>query len=144
MTTSQKGIDLIKKFEGLRLQAYKCPADVWTIGYGHTGKDVTEGKRITQQQAELLLKADLAEFERTISRIFPTADLPQNKFDALVSFCYNVGTKNFNNSTLRAMVKQSPVNPAIREQFMRWIYVNGKVVSGLQNRRKAEADLYFS
>lgn len=141
MKTSQRGISLIKSFESLRLEAYRCPAGIWTIGYGHTA-GVRRGDRIDEQKAEQLLAEDLREFEEVVSRECP--GVSQRRFDALVSFVFNVGTGNFLKSTLLKCVKANPDNVNIRYEFSRWNKSKGMVLSGLIRRRKAEADLYFS
>ena len=141
MKTSQKGIDLIKSFESLELKAYKCPAGVLTIGYGHTGSDVKPNSVINIFQAEELLKKDLAIAESTVNRI---PGLNQNQFDALVSFVYNLGSGNFDKSTLKRLVIANPRDPKIREAFGMWIKAGGKPLAGLIRRREAEANLYFS
>ena len=141
MRTSQQGINLIKSFESLRLEAYKCPAGVLTIGYGHTA-GVKSGDVIDKQKAEQLLTEDLRGFEEVINRECPGVN--QNQFDALVSFVFNVGTGNFLKSTLLKCVKANPENVNIRYEFSRWNRSKGEVLSGLIRRRKAEADLYFS
>ena len=141
MKTSQRGISLIKSFESLRLEAYRCPAGIWTIGYGHTA-GVRRGDRIDEQKAEQLLAEDLREFEEVVSRECP--GVSQRRFDALVSFVFNVGTGNFLKSTLLKCVKANPDNMNIRYEFSRWNKSKGMVLSGLIRRRKAEADLYFS
>jgi lysozyme len=142
MKTSQKGIDLLKAHEGLRLTAYKCPAGVWTIGYGHTGSDVKEGKAITQTEAERLLRLDVEWAERAVNAELPAIN--QCQFDALVSFVFNVGAGAFAGSTLLKKAKASPNDPAIRAEFAKWRNGGGKVLPGLVKRRAAEADLYFS
>lgn len=141
MRTSHVGIALIKSFESLRLEAYRCPAGIWTIGYGHTA-GVRRGDRIDAQKAEQLLTDDLRRFEDVVNRECP--GINQNQFDALVSFTFNVGTGNFQKSTLLKCVKANPLNVNIRYEFSRWNKANGMVLSGLIRRRKAEADLYFS
>lgn len=141
MRTSQAGINLIKQFESLRLEAYRCPAGIWTIGYGHTA-GVRRGDRIDERKAEQLLTDDLRQFEDVVNRECP--GINQNQFDALVSFTFNVGTGNFQKSTLLKCVKANPLNVNIRYEFSRWNKANGTVLSGLIRRRKAEADLYFS
>lgn len=141
MRTSQAGINLIKQFESLRLEAYRCPADIWTIGYGHTA-GVRRGDRIDEQKAEQLLAEDLRQFEAVVSRECPGVN--QNQFDALVSFTFNLGTRNFIKSTLLKCVKANPQSVNIRDEFSRWNKAKGMVLSGLIRRRKAEADLYFS
>ena len=141
MKTSQKGIDLIKKFEGCRLKAYKCPANVWTIGYGHTG-NVKPNDVITQEQAEELLKRDLISFENSVSKLIKIA-VTQNEFDALVSFAFNVGVGALANSTLLKLLNAGNKKGAA-EQFSRWVYAGNKVLEGLIKRRNAEKDLFMS
>lgn len=141
MRTGQRGINLIKSFESLRLEAYRCPAGVWTIGYGHTA-GVRRGDVIDGQRAEYLLAEDLKKFEDVVNR--ECHGINQNQFDALVSFTFNVGTGNFQKSTLLKCVKANPQNVNIRYEFSRWNKANGMVLAGLIRRRKAEADLYFS
>ena len=141
MKTSQKGIDLIKKFEGCRLKAYKCPANVWTIGYGHTN-NVRPDDVITQEQAEELLKRDLISFENSVSKLIKIA-VTQNEFDALVSFAFNVGVGALANSTLLKLLNSGNKKGAA-EQFSRWVYAGNKVLEGLIKRRNAEKDLFMS
>lgn len=139
---TQEGINLIKKFEGCRLTAYKCPAGVWTIGYGHT-RNVTPGMTITQQQAEELLKQDLLSFELNV-RGCVVANLNDYQIDALTSFAYNLGIGSLRKSTLLRIINKGGATEAeIRRQFSRWVYAGGKILKGLQRRRAAEADLYF-
>lgn len=140
MKTSNTGLDLIKSFEGLRLESYLCPANVWTIGYGHT-QGVKPGQVISEKQAESLLKGDLLVFEKAV--LSHNLKLNQNQFDALVSFTYNVGPGNLAKSTLLQKVKLNSNDPAIRDEFMKWNKAKGKTLAGLTRRRKAEADLYF-
>lgn len=134
MKISQQGIDLIKEFEGCSLKAYKCPAGVWTIGYGHT-KDVTPYQTITKQQAENLLKYDLVVYEDYVNRL--KLPLNQNQFDALVSFTYNCGGGNLVKLVSKRNLTQ------IGEALLLYNKANGKVLKGLQRRRQAEKDLYF-
>ena len=141
MRTSKTGIELIKAHEGLRLDAYLCPAGVPTIGYGHT-YNVKMGDRITEEQAERLLIGDLAVAEREVNRY--GLHLNQNQFDALVSFVYNIGAGNFRSSTLLKRLKADPNDPDIANQFKRWVYGGGKVLPGLVRRREEEAKLYFN
>lgn len=140
MTTSERGLSLIKSFEGLRLESYLCPAKVWTIGYGHTS-GVKHGQTITEEQAEQFLKDDLLTFEKAV--LAHNLKLSQNQFDALVSFTYNVGGGNLNKSTLLRKVKENSKDASIRNEFMKWNKANGKALAGLTRRRKGEADLYF-
>lgn len=138
---TNRGIELIKRHEGCRLKAYKCPAGVWTIGYGHT-QGVFDGKTITQDEAERLLLNDLTRFELGVRNI--VGDLTDNKIDALVSFAYNVGLQAFQTSTLCRKVKANPNDTSIRNEFMRWVFAGKTKLKGLEKRRKDEADLYFA
>lgn len=141
MRTSQTGINLIKAHEGLRLEAYRCPAGIYTIGYGHTA-GVRRGDVIDERRAEQLLAEDLKKFEVVVNRECPGVN--QNQFDALVSFTFNLGETNLRKSTLLKCVKANPDNLNIRTEFLRWNKSKGEVLPGLIRRRKAEADLYFS
>lgn len=140
MRISDEGLALIKSFEGLRLNAYLCPAKVWTIGYGHT-QGVEKGQTITEIEAENLLKDDLSGFEKAVKKC--NLELNQNQFDALVSFTFNVGAGNLSKSTLLKKAKNDPLDPTIREEFMKWNKAKGETLAGLTRRRKAEANLYF-
>lgn len=139
MQTSQKGIDLIKSFEGLKLKTYKCPAGVWTIGYGTT-KGVTPGMEITQKQAEEFLKSDLRYFELWVDKLIDVP-LSQPQFDALVSFTYNLGEGALKGSTLRKFLNQGRYD-LVPDQFLRWNKANKKVLPGLTRRREAEAKMF--
>lgn len=138
MKTSQKGINLIKQFEGCELEAYKCPAGIWTIGYGHT-VDVYKGMKITEKEAEILLIDDLPKYEKYAQDFA----INQNQFDALVSFIYNVGSGNFMKSTLRKKIMAGANEQEIRNEFAKWRRGGGKILPGLVKRRKAEADLFY-
>jgi lysozyme len=142
MKTSQKGIELLKRHEGLRLTAYRCPAGVLTIGYGHTGPDVTPGKTITPEEAERLLRVDLTMAEGEVNWQLP--GIAQNRFDALVSFVYNVGAGAFRTSTLLKKAKANAGDPTLRAEFAKWNKGGGMVLPGLVKRRIDEAILYFS
>lgn len=135
MKTSQKGIDLIKKYEGCVLKAYKDPVGVWTIGYGHT-KNVKKGDVITQQQAEDLLKQDLATYEAKVDKYNSTYHFNQNQFDALVSFCYNIGNIDQLTAKGTRSIKK------IAECILLYNKAGGKVLAGLTARRKAEKALF--
>lgn len=141
MKTSNEGIELIKRHESLRLNAYLDPVGIPTIGYGHTN-DVKIGDKITEAQAESFLREDLITAETEVNRY--GLDLTQNQFDALVSFVYNVGAGNFRSSTLLKNLKANPNDPDIANQFKKWVYGNGKVLPGLVRRRNEEAKLYFN
>lgn len=135
MRTSQNGIDLIKKFEGCKLQSYKCPAGALTIGFGHTGSDVKNGMKITQEQADEYLKQDLKRFERAVNNL--NLPLNQNQFDALVSFTYNCGPGN-----LKTLVKNRSL-AQIADALLLYNKSNGVVLNGLVKRRKAEQNLFL-
>lgn len=139
---TNEGLELIKSFEGLRLKAYKCPAGVWTIGYGHT-KGVKEGDVITEQEAEDMLKKDVVGFEINVrGAVIP--NLNDHQYDALTSFAYNVGLGNFRKSTLLRLINSGiTAREDITNQFMRWVYAGGKKLTGLVRRRTAEVELYF-
>ena len=139
---SQKGINLIKEFEGFRAKAYKCPAGVWTIGYGHTA-GVKPGMTITKEQGEAMLRKDLKIYERHVSEALGSATTSQGQWDALVSFCYNAGPGNLRKSSMLRLHKQGKYKAAA-EAFMAWTKGGGRVLPGLVRRRKAEKALYLS
>ena len=118
-STSSKGLDLIKSFEGCELKAYVCPAGVLTIGYGHTGADVHPGMEISTAEAEELLRTDLIRFERAVDN-HATVPIKQCQFDALVSFTYNCGADAFKNSTLLRLLNAKDYEGAAG-QFGRWV-----------------------
>lgn len=142
MKTSDKGIAMIKSFETLELTAYRCPAGVLTIGYGHTG-NVHEGQRCTEADAERWLREDVAKAERAVDAMSPARPLRQNEYDALVSFAFNVGVTAFKDSTLYRKVLANPDNPTIKDEFERWVYAKGQMLDGLVSRRNTEADMYL-
>ncbi|WP_336278485.1 lysozyme [Bartonella sp. CB175] len=141
---SKEGLALIKQWEGLRLHAYKDAAGVWTIGYGHTtqsGKPfVQEGMQITKSQAEVILQKDLAQFEKTVEHRVKQF-LTNEQFAALVSFCYNVGTEAFCNSTLLKKLNEGDYE-SIPVELQKWTKAGGKRLQGLVYRRAAEAGLW--
>lgn len=145
MTTNERGINLIKAFEGCVLTAYQCPAKKWTIGYGHTGKvegkPITKGMRITEEKAAALLKEDLAIFERSVEGLVKVK-LTENQFAALVSFTYNVGAGNLKKSTLLRKLNAGDYSGAAAE-FTKWNKAGGVVLAGLTRRRKEEQTLYL-
>ncbi|MEF0148259.1 lysozyme [Pseudomonas guariconensis] len=140
MRTSQRGVSLIKSFEGLRLQAYKDAVGVWTIGYGTT-RGVNAGMKISKEQAERMLLNDVQRFESEIERLV-TVPLSQNQWDALVSFTYNLGSANLESSTLLRKLNAGDYAGAA-EQFQRWNKAGGKVLAGLTRRREAERSLFL-
>ena len=140
MKLSNRGKSLIKKYEGLRLTAYKCPAGVWTIGYGHTA-DVLEGQKISEKQADEFFDKDIKQFEDAVNSLVKVP-LKQGQFDALVSFVYNVGKTAFANSTLLKLLNQKKYALAGNE-LSRWVYVRDKKLVGLVKRRQEEKELFF-
>lgn len=141
MKISQKGIDLVKHFEGFRDKAYICPAGVLTIGYGHT-KNVTKGMVISEKEAEDLLKGDLEHSENVVNKLVEV-EITQGMFDALVSFVFNLGEGNFGSSTLLKKLNSKDYYGA-SEEFQKWRLAGGKVMQGLVKRRSAERDLFNS
>lgn len=136
MRISKTGIDLIKKYEGCRLTAYKCPAGVWTIGYGHTA-GVKQGMTISQAQADAFLVEDLVKYERKVNK-YSKYNFNQAQFNSLVSFAYNVGsidglTKNGTRSIAQ-----------ISEAITLYNKGGGKVLPGLVKRRAEEKALFNS
>lgn len=140
MKTSPAGIALLKHFEGFRSKAYRCPAGVWTAGYGSTGPDIHEGTVFTKEQAEERLRKDLRRFEEAVS-ITVHVPLEQNEFDALTLLAYNIGTSAFCTSTLLKKLNKGDKAGA-EASFHDWRKGGGKVLPGLVRRRKAEADLF--
>jgi lysozyme len=140
MKASQRAYDLIKKYETLRLRAYRCPAGVLTIGYGHT-EGVGVGLTIDKPMAEQLLREDLGDVEREITPHI-TAPVNQNEFDALVLFAFNVGCNAFAGSTLLKLLNDGD-RVGASQQFQRWKFAKGKVLNGLVTRRAAEAALFL-
>lgn len=137
MKTSQKGIDLIKKFEGCRLDAYKCPVGVWTIGYGHTA-GVTCGMKISDEQAEAYLRADLEKYEKKVEKYESRYRWTQNEFDAMVSFAYNLGSID------KLTADGTRTKTVIAEKILLYNKAGGKVLAGLTKRRQEERELFLS
>lgn len=142
MKVSERGLELIRRYEGFRAEAYRCPGGFRTIGYGHSTSQVYEGMKITLQQAEELLCADVLEIEKFLNLM--NLKINQHQFDALVSFIYNVGQGNFRRSRLLSVIRECPSSPDIRTEFARWNQSSASgVLPGLVRRRQEEADLYF-
>lgn len=142
MKTNQAGIDLIKSFEGLRLNAYKDAVGVNTIGYGTTrinGLPVSIGESITPQQAEDYLRIDLNKFETDVSNLV-RVKLTDNQFAALVSFTYNLGAGNLAKSTLLRRLNSGDYN--VGSEFLKWNKAGGRILQGLVRRRAAEKKLF--
>lgn len=141
MRTSQDGINLIKKYEGLSLVPYKCPAQLNTIGYGHViAKGEIFKPSITEQEAEMLLKRDLIKFEQAVLKLI-SVPLSQNQFDALVSFTFNVGAAALQRSTLRMQINRNEMEYAA-ETFKRYVYAGKSKLKGLAKRREEESQLF--
>lgn len=141
-TYSTRGQQLTESFEGLRLHSYQDGAGVWTIGYGHTGKDVGSGMSITFAQAISLLMHDTAGAVACVNHACTGMALTQGQFDALVDFCFNVGAGHFLNSTLLQCLQQGRADLASSE-FGKWTKVAGKISEGLVRRRAAERALFL-
>lgn len=146
MQTSDKGIALIKEFEGCKLTAYQDSVGVWTIGYGWTqpvdGKPIRAGMTIKQETAERLLKTGLVSYESDVSRLVKVG-LTQGQFDAMVSFTYNLGARSLSTSTLLRKLNAGDYAGAA-DEFLRWNKAGGKVLNGLSRRREAERALFLS
>jgi lysozyme len=145
MKASEKCLELIRRFEGFRSKAYRCPAGVWTIGYGSTR--YADGTRvhqsdppITEAQADDIMRQTLGEYERAVDR-YVSVFVNQNEFDALVDFAYNAGAKNLLNSTLLKKLNAGDRKGAAKE-FERWVYADGQILGGLVRRRMAERVLF--
>ena len=139
MEISQEGLSLIKKFEGCELESYKCAAGVWTIGYGSTN-GVEEGMEISQERADMLLLEDVEIFEEAVNKLVEVP-LEQNQFDALVSWTFNLGSTNLQNSTLLKVLNNEDYE-GVPSQIKRWNKAGGEVLQGLVRRREAEALLF--
>lgn len=141
---NQAGLDLIRNFEGCRLDAYQDSAGVWTIGYGHTGpvngQPVAAGMTITQDTADDLLREDLAWAEKCVNDAV-SHDATPNQFAAMVSLAYNIGCGAFNSSSVLREFNDGFINAA-REDFALWNEAGGQVLEGLVRRRAAEAQLF--
>ena len=140
MRISQAGKDLIISFEGIRLQAYKCPAGVWTIGVGSTQPPVSPGEEITKKEAMDRFDRDLVKFEKAVDRLV-TVPLTQNQFDALVSFTFNVGEGALAKSTLLKKLNAGNYD-AVPAELMKWTRGGGKELPGLVRRRRAECAMW--
>jgi lysozyme len=147
MKTGERGLKLIKEFEGCKLKAYQCPAGVWTIGIGSThygdGTPVTKNRTLPNEGAAMaLLAATIGKYEKAVNDV--GVELTQNEFDALVCLCYNIGAGNFFKSTLVKMLKAGDDKAEIAKQFLRWDKAGGKPLAGLTRRRNAEAELFLT
>jgi|TARA_B110000977_G_C10938413_1_gene439860 lysozyme len=139
MKISQEGLSLIKKFEGCELEAYKCAAGVWTIGYGST-KGVKEGDTLTEEETDNLLLHEMDEYE---GYVLEAVEMPlsQHQFDAIVSWTFNLGPSNLKASTMLKVLNKGNYED-VPAQIKRWNKAGGKVLEGLIRRREAEALLF--
>ncbi|MEB7893367.1 lysozyme [Serratia ureilytica] len=146
MNISKDGIELIKRFEGLRLKAYQDSVGVWTVGYGWTqpvnGKKVGPGMQIDQATADRLLKCGVVQYEQGVNQLVKVK-ITQGQFDALVSFAYNLGLLSLSTSTLLQKLNAGDKQGAA-DQFGRWVNAGGKRLDGLVTRRAAEREMFLS
>lgn len=148
MKMSEEGLELIKEFEGCKLEAYKCPAGVWTIGVGSTlyedGSKVQKGDYLeSEDEAMDLLALTLGKYEQSVAKAVHVP-LTQNEFDALVSFTYNVGGANLASSTLLKLLNSGESKSIVAKEFHKWNKAGGKELAGLTRRRQAEARLFLA
>ena len=146
MKTSQDGINLIKRFEGVRFKPYRCPAGLWTVGVGHLigdGKQLPDSynKTFTEREVDEILRQDLARFERGVAMQFPMSyRFTQGMFDALVSFSFNLGLGTLQRSTVRSALLRYDKDKA-GESLLKYCRAGGKILKGLQLRRQEEYKL---
>lgn len=138
-TITPAGLAIVKEAEGFRAEAYLCPANVWTIGYGHT-KGVKAGDKCSPTQAEQWLGEDLHEAEKAVSALVKVP-LTDNQFSALVSFTFNLGAGALKGSTLLKRLNEGQ-HDRVPEFLKAWVFAGGKRLKGLETRRKAEANLW--
>ncbi len=141
MQINTAGLSLIKQYEGFSKTPYRCPAGLWTIGYGHTSGVHEHTAAITEAEALELLRRDVRAAEQAVCELL-TVEVNENQFAALVSFTFNVGHTNFAHSTLLARVNAEEFDAAAT-QFLRWVYAGGVPLQGLKNRRMAERQLFL-
>jgi len=147
MKIDANGIKLLASLEGLKLDTYKCPAGIWTIGFGNTfyedGDKVKEGDKITKEEAYHLFYMIATKFEKAINDNLKVV-INQNQFNALFCLCYNIGKTGFINSTLLRFVNANPNDGNIAKEFLKWNKISGVISKGLTNRRMIESALYFT
>ena len=148
MNVSKAGIALIKHHEGVRSRPYRCPARLWTVGVGHligNGKHLPDSYNRTFSEAEIdgLLKSDLRRFELGVHKMLPNVPLRQHEFDAIISFCFNLGLGAFQRSTLRQALLRGDKKAAM-ESLVKYCRAGGKILKGLQTRRLDEKALFES
>lgn len=149
MKISDNGINLIKRFEGVRYKPYRCPAGLWTVGVGHLigdGKQLPDdyNKTFTEREVDELLRKDLARFERGVTMLFPVSyRFTQGAYDALVSFSFNLGLGALQRSTVRSALLRGDKTMA-GESLLKYCRAGGKILKGLQLRRQAEHKLLMT
>lgn len=134
--------DLLHHYEDCKLEAYLCPAGIWTIGWGSTGNHVYKGLVITQEEADQLFIKDCERFVESVNT-YVKVPLTQYEFDALVTFAYNVGCSNFESSTLLKKLNIGDYQGA-SDEFLRWNKSKGKVLKGLTYRRQSERHYFLT
>ena len=147
MNVSERCIQLIKHYEGVRNRPYRCPANLWTVGVGHLigdGKSLPDSwnRTFTQEEIDGLLRSDLRKFETGVLRMLPKVQLRQCEFDALVSFSFNLGLGTFQRSTIRQTIIRGDKEVAM-ESLLKYCKAGGKILKGLQNRRLDERKLFL-
>lgn len=140
MKISEKGVALIKKFEGCKLYAYRDSVGIWTIGYGNTSH-AKAGLAITQAQADKFLQEDVTPIEKALNAM--NINFTQGQFDSLVSWCFNLGLGNFNSSTMKKRIVAKAGDTEITDEMIRWTRAGGKVLTGLVRRRAEEANMFL-
>lgn len=133
------GLALLKRFEACKLTSYKDEGGIWTIGYGHTGPEVTQGMMFTPEQAEMQLKKDLQEFYHLDHYL--SEQVNDNQWSALICLAYNIGLGGLKRSTLIRCINDGDIK-GIKQNWLSWDHVEGVVSNGLLNRRKAELALF--
>ena len=146
MKASKEAIKLIRHHEGVRNKPYQCPAKLWTVGIGHLigdGKTLPASwnRTFTNEEIDGILKSDLSRFELGISKMLPNVQLKQHEFDAILSFCFNLGLGCFQRSTIRQALLRGDKEQAM-ESLMKYCRAGGKILRGLENRRKDERRLF--
>ena len=141
MKTTMRLMTQLMMMEGLRLEAYRDAAGVLTIGYGHTGKDVREGDRISPYWAKELLVKDVEAVERAVTEL--QVARTEGQLDALVSLAFNIGIGRLKGSTLLQVIRDGGTRNQIKKEFKRWVYAGGRRLKGLELRREWEARRFF-
>jgi lysozyme len=142
MKCNEEGLSILKRYETLKLVSYKCPAGIWTIGWGHTGPEVGPNQSITADHANMLLRKDVEKFEREVSSLLKRK-VTENQFSALVVFVFNIGSDQFKDSTLLLKMNSHAPLDHCAEEFLRWNKCKGQTLRGLTNRRKEEKNLFL-